>query len=80
MKNSIFWVLKPCSALKFNTLKAEYLLSNTYRVIQEELPPRVELISEEIFKQKVSYKPGSYTQYLQSYVRNWNFSKFKFKF
>jgi hypothetical protein len=23
------------------------------------------------FEQKVSYKPGSYTQYLQSYVRNW---------
>jgi hypothetical protein len=28
------------------------------------------------FEQKVSYKSGSYTQYLQSYVRNWNFSKF----
>jgi hypothetical protein len=30
------------------------------------------------FEQKVSYKPGPYTQYLQSYVRNWNFSKFQF--
>jgi hypothetical protein len=23
------------------------------------------------FEQKVSYKPGSYTQYFQGYVRNW---------
>jgi hypothetical protein len=41
------------------------------RVIQEELPPLTELISERHFEQKVSYKPGSYTQYLQSYVRIW---------
>jgi hypothetical protein len=46
-------------------------------VIQEELPPLMELISE-YFEQNVSYKPWSYTQYLQSYVRNWDFSKFKF--
>jgi hypothetical protein len=30
------------------------------------------------FWAKVSYKHGSYTQYLQSYVCNWNFSKFPF--
>jgi hypothetical protein len=29
-----------------------------YRVIQEELPPLTELISEDILRQKVSYKPG----------------------
>jgi hypothetical protein len=35
-----------------------------YRVIQEELPPLAQLISDDILSKKVSYKPGSYTQYL----------------
>jgi hypothetical protein len=45
------------------------LRKHTYRVIQEELSPLTELISDDILNKKMSYEPGSYTQYLQCYVR-----------
>jgi hypothetical protein len=39
-----------------------------YRVIQEELPLLMELISDDILSKKCHINLGSYTQYLQSYA------------
>jgi hypothetical protein len=44
-----------------------------YRVIQEELPPLMELISEDILSKRCHINLGPIR-----YVRNWNFSKFQF--
>jgi hypothetical protein len=47
-------------------------------VIKEELPPLMDLISNDILSKKMLHKPGSYAQYLQSYVTIWIISKFQF--
>jgi hypothetical protein len=48
-----------------------------YRVIQEELPPLMELISEDILSKKCHINLGPILNiYRVTFIRNWNFSKF----
>jgi hypothetical protein len=79
VNSRVTWDMTPCSPAEVHRPFGIILhiwslqVSSIYRVIQEELPPLTELISDDILNKNVLYEPGSCTQYLQSYVRIWIF-------
>jgi hypothetical protein len=67
------------SMYRAGSLRAVAEEISKYRVIQEELPPLMELISEDILSKKCHINLGPILNiYRVTFVHNWNFSKFQF--